>query len=792
MHSRKGFPFPNKLRKTLKLCVVVAHMFTRSSRGATRCLRCQFRLLSPRPRPSQLHYARPIPSPQRFLSTSTDAPEETPGRSDEGPGDTEDNSNSLITYVTWPDIGQTSSLGIESLGEPGNVFLLKDNEIRRKDNPDGAILDDTIAREWSDPSVLKQMIDEEGELSDSSYAKNNLERIRLTRQHCGPLQKKKWDDLRATITSGFTITQLSDYIQDFQNEPIQTDDPTWRPGTSVFLDSEAGKNLVNKVTGLKSPTLKQLLAEKILRGCWKHEIVGETGQLHLRFKPLEISMLLNTEYGPLKEFAETHRVKIDVSRSLNLVSVTGDRSSCENVQGPIRDFLSDIHSTTMNISPHNSIFVGKDRRVDDEFLAWLGDQYGVACEQQKAKQTEINIAYLPGNGEGAEQARRGIGLGLASRRCPPSPFRALATTSDEPVLSPVITPDSMSWLNRRNEWFRWGKTTEEWDSVTPVEIHNTVNDDCRDSINRFLVNKNAIKSKHFSKGGHISESITATVGKCLLSSPKLSPGPVRVGTLDKMSSRRIFTNEVPAARSFLGELKPLREDTGRTSHRIRLLPSPASAHQPPPVELELDISVSDSGPKSSITRAIAVLHEKDIDLLLPHNTLDLRFTRNLTYDLLPEGFPTHQHENITLTSLLKCVEDLRYSFPITQTQPAVPPFCRLTIPKMLLSGEVEGSSNPTKIAEIDEMVEVEYMLPQLKTILGSRLEAYDYRDETLEFSHSISGPVLASETTNLSLRMKEVPKNHHKKHFKRTFERFYDHAYILAFKLGAMKGEDTI
>lgn len=754
-----------------------------------------------RPQLLQLYY--PTPRSQRaLLSTTSSAPDETPIPPEEEENkepavvDDSSKSNVPITYVEWPNIGETARLGVKTLGRPGNVFLLGEEEIRQR-NKGRTTLNNIATKKWNGRQVLKQLDEEENEVSDSSYAKINLERIRSTRQAHDVILKNEWDTLRTAIVNGFTIAQLSNYIREFGRESIETNDSTWRPGASLFQDSDAGKQPIDQVKE-RGEAARESLAEEILRDCWKLEIRGEIGQLHLTLGPRDIVMLLNAKNGPLKEFAETHGVKIDVSRPLSLISITGGRASCESVVEPIRDYVSRICSTKLSILPpyaSSSVFPKDDGRFDAEFLEWLGDNYGVDCDKRQMLKKGIDMVYLSDKVKDSEEARRILGLGLILKRHTPSELCMRASSIDVADVNPISAPDSLSWLENRKEWFRWTMPAKTPDSLPSLEASTTSTGSCPSQLSNFVRNVRLSKYKSF-EGHRLRAKTTATVGKSLfLKSPALKDKSISAADLKKITSRsqRLFINDIPDTHSFLGRVEPARGDTSQTPHKIRLIPSPFAAHEAPAIELELDLSTSDPASKPSIRTARAVLNERSMDLLLPQNTLDLKFTKTIFYDLLEEGFVADKSESdATVASILKSVEPLGYRLPLTQTQPPVPPFCRLMIPKKLLLEADKKNSPRQDSSSGDETVEVEYMFPPLRSLLGSRFEVFNYKDLNLSFSRSFTGPMLADQTTNLSLGMELVSAVGSGRSSSASFNTFYGRARALASELSDMEREAAV
>ena len=776
-------------------------MFTRSFRNATGCLRCQFHLISPR---SQSYHLRlpGVVKPQPPTSTETDNPEESTKNHDNETESRPHDPRYSRSYVNPLVVGEASPLGIDTLGQPGEVFVLEHGGVRRrKDFFHLPVQDNSEETGWS--NLVDELSQEQNQLLDASSAEQNLERLRSLYQSRRGFTEPEWDEIRASLCRGFTGAQIWDYLRKFKSpefapwsrENETKDDSIWRPKSAIRLIKDS-KTQDRAEDGLaKSHISHQRLfyVDRLMRVCWGLWIQDDIGRLDLHLPSHEYSMILNPRSGPLKELAETYGAKIEVTHSLQLVRVSGDKRACESIRAGIREFVSRIRSSFIDIPNSVSLFRGEDSRFDGEFLAWLEYEYGVVCKKHRRR---IKIHYLAENETDAEEARRNVALGLGLYRRSSTPFCTYAVASEEANIYPVTAPDSMSWLDRRKEWFRWAKPVINADNVgvkeVPPAAFNRGPSSPQNILLEFMVENRKKRYGRLDRTIPLSENMTATVGKCLfLTPPTLSSESTNVAGLREMSSSRTFITDIPNTKSFLSGLKPVDGDTSEGTHRIRLLPSDANVLIFPPIELELDMPVSDSPPR--IRKATVLFHEASTDLLLPENALDLTFTRSVHFDLMPEYDAetlTSRHGNAeTTASILKCVEKLRCNHPITLPQPPVPAFCRIAVPKKLVPAGAsathggDGGSGTT--------VEGEYMFPPLQSFLGSRIGLFDYRGLNLSFSHYNSGPILAAQTTHLSLEMGQKPLKYMTRDYPDTFRSFYKRACHLAFELGETKRENA-
>ena len=285
----------------------------------------------------------------------------------------------------------------------------------------------------------------------------------------------------------------------------------------------------------------------------------------------------------------------------------------------------------------------------------------------------------------------------------------------------------------------------------------------------------------------------------------------------------------PNTRSFLNGLLSILDDSNKATHRIRLIPSTSNVQNFPPIELELEMLPSKGSSEWSssptLRRAAAIIHERSVDLLLPETTLDLRFTRVLHYDLR-QGHNTldadlkGEHTTV-LSRILDCVESLQYNFPLSRTQPPVPPFCRLSIPRKLLQENILlGQSQPELGATLDASevpdqameaeIEGEYIFPPFQSLMGSRTAIFKYKDLELNYAHYNSGPMLPIHTTNVTLFLNLRDDIDHQPSLgtssnssavskkrglrqapQRAFGPFYRRACQMAFELGSVHGDTT-
>ncbi|OQE28310.1 hypothetical protein PENSTE_c003G04394 [Penicillium steckii] len=701
-------------------------------------------------------------------------------------------------------------LPIDSLGEPGSVTVISSSRPKsfsrnRKTRPAHKFHVSDRDLTGEPQSVLDTILDdldEEVSTQTSSDIHDVIENLRPSDQSI-KLAPRDWESLRSTISTSFTHKQLSDYIS-VRKQTVPGDeskDDAWRPGTSSFWDTNSSGNgsYTTQAATSHGLTGKLLLAEHILRVCWKLSIVNEIGQLDIRLSPMYMTVLLNSTHFSFDEVAELHASNIDVTSSLGLVRMTGEHEACESMRDVIQEAVARIREADAAISLEN-ITTSPSSVFTRVFIDWVCQTYSVAIEQDSSS-VPVKILFLAESMRDAEDARRTLNLALSEASQTPAPFSTYMPAS-EPANLYVQTLQYPSWLERSKMWFRWALSSAQTTSTeaqrTPFfDGHQTR---LSDELLKLLRKDPETVKRHSSSGVTLYESVTAAVGRCLFSSKQTladTDTAINATQLGRSSMTRTFTTEVPSLTPFLESLS--QPKTTEEKPNLRLKPTSKFQGIVPELEIEYILHNTDgrekSGPAIEITSLKSILETSSVDYLLPENSVDLRFTRtvhrSITTEMLDES---PQYRQLIRNLELSLHRDLTSTFLSSNPSHSapLPPFCKISLPRgLLLSPQEEKFSDSVWDPLLQNNLDVEYIYPPLHDIRGAIAQYYDIDGRELRYRFYESGPFLAGRRTEVALSV-DIPQFDTKRHpdadgFQRAVEHhyhfFYNAACDMAFKV---------
>jgi hypothetical protein len=190
-------------------------------------------------------------------------------------------------------------LGIDALGEPTNVIVLRDTKLSTytsKEYIDG--------EEPESIDILAALDNERGLVGQKEVEEN----INQFRPEDGK-QPRNWDDFNKIVQElqkGFTVSQLARYIQSFEVEnkgksPSKANAgflipriSPWMPETSRSIERLDDDSV--RGYSAASYTSKQRLVLRLIRECWKlelPELEEGIGEVELELKPRDYDLLLS-------------------------------------------------------------------------------------------------------------------------------------------------------------------------------------------------------------------------------------------------------------------------------------------------------------------------------------------------------------------------------------------------------------------------------------------------------------------------------------------------------------------
>ncbi|KAL3461535.1 mitochondrial inner-membrane-bound regulator-domain-containing protein [Aspergillus heterothallicus] len=663
-----------------------------------------------------------------------------------------------------------------TLGKRADVIIVKEfpphlpDALERKPNLDEISIDGS-----------RFLLDQIGENS-LERTDVGIESLSNTYKPCTKLSDSEYKVFRDKLQSSFTVPQLEAYYKSTRLGPDTfqlSSSSQWIPGTSLYIEPSIGSETVGsrviRAQGLKN---KLALAEKILRDCWQLGIETEIGQLDIRLPVHHLALLMRSKHFSFEELASLNDAAIDVMQTKGFLRITGKQRSCEAVAEMIQDVTARIRSESIDLPNHKGDKTA-GHVLNPEFLSWVQQTYAISFVNGSSQSPE-QLFYLAEDKEQAENARRTLHLAVRKAHAHPVPFSTYMPASEQIHTHDVNLKDTASWPNRKKPWFRWQLSSTPTKSKSPSEFFfNTSQVALSDELWKFLQRKGSASAKYKSVPS-ISESITASIGKCVFVRPP-SPSPetdrVSASELGRLSFPRTFVKDVPRAGILMRSLTPMPTKPGVRTHRVRLVPAASHAELLPELELEIASAMNatnGSADQCVIRSAKAILEEKSVDYLVPEATSDIRFTRNVTHDLLAGPQELYSLETVQ-AGLRRCLlkDDTPSAVPL-------PISASITLPSYLVQ-------SADKAPTLGDSVTAEYLyLPVSDAQAGTLVYEYGFQNRRLLFSVHDGGPFDALRTDNLFLEMGPQSENDSAASTKspqEEFKSFYTSACALSFEL---------
>ncbi|KAH8422717.1 putative respiratory complex assembly protein Rmp1 [Aspergillus melleus] len=667
---------------------------------------------------------------------------------------------------------------VPALGESAEVLLLRDRERRYP----GRVKDESA--DQSGLSLMLGDVETSETLVDEDLVTENIEFLRRYKPG-DKLSLDEWHDHRRKIWKSLSVKQMSAYISELlekeEDGKALGHASEWRPGISTFLDTADVRNGVRVTKSQEDVTTKDILAETILRDCWKLGVIGETGQLDYQLPPPLLSLLVRSTNFSFEVLASLHDVQVDLTHSIGLIRITGSQKACEALRDVVHDATTRIREQDIQLYPQDDPRAKViDRIFKPEFLSWISTTYGVAFEQHASKPSKL--FYLAENKQGADDAMRTLNLAIHDTTAPQTPFGTYVSASESVSYHDFSPEDSTIWWNREKPWLRWAVPPAQSAKAKHLKTPLFDNHETRlpDELLKLLRQKSSPNIDH-ENDVRVHESVSAAVGRCLFQrKPSLVNETISANQLGKLSVPRTFTTDIPQVASILRRLTPLLPTSTR-HHRIQLVPSWKHANVFPTLDVEFTVGVvhgDDVNPTVNVRLqdAKTILSKTTVDYLLPENGLDLRFTRKLTRDLL-EG------AQITpfLLNLQQTLEDVFLKARTNREDRPLPAFIDLSLPNDALSNASENTDPSGETVG-------EYMFLPVNSIQSTSIHRYLYQGHLLNYSYFESGPYYAHRNTDCFLDMKLAKDSSVSAYHEvgdsmkaRDFSSFYKAACALAF-----------
>ncbi|OCK76695.1 hypothetical protein K432DRAFT_428534 [Lepidopterella palustris CBS 459.81] len=378
-------------------------MLARKTSSAFICLQCQLRLARPRQIPP---IARTIPSSnfsshsRLFSVDDEDAAEQRfslrPKTVNPRPlGRLRGRRGKLVREGS-------AALGIESLGAPSEIIVLRDvNDNTSEDIPE--LLESKKTEPLKQADILASLQNENVTLAEGELNKQ-IESLR-PQHHSSQIDPKdpiyvsqaEFRNIYNSLYNGFTAAQLSRYfaestgvaitgvkkevlqglIKGVKKEVLQglikgvkSKQPVyqtaWNPGTSDIAKRLPAGNVVTQRKG-KTAT-KIILADQILRKCWNVLVLEEIespGEIEVSMKRWQLSLLsAGVDSTALDRIGQARNARIEIYWPHNIIRITADKSTAEYAAQDIEARLKESVSVTFALERWRSLLPEHQRSMN--------------------------------------------------------------------------------------------------------------------------------------------------------------------------------------------------------------------------------------------------------------------------------------------------------------------------------------------------------------------------------------------------------------------------------------------
>ena len=445
-------------------------MFSRTSKGAFICLRCQSRLL----RQSLLYpisnNAWPFPTARRLQSTAAVRIEEEEDEYEDHvvpqeipqPPDPRDRRRHNSKIWRPPPIAE---LGVSSLGKPAEVLVLhhRDRHIPQVPTDDNGEHEPRLAqsleaeREPLSPEQVKENIDQViAPFHDQSGFPDHARRPKL------------WQ----ALSKGFTAAQLAGYVRDGIGS------------TQVVKNQNEMKNRQAMENPDVKASRKKKIAIKLILEEWgfADRVAGkkEMALVAVKLPKYKFRALIAQRYHTFKDVAHKFCVTVQVYDDKYSLLLKGEKDSVAAAKHALESWGKEILSINIPIGKKTRLLTGReDYKYEEDLLKHISRPRHVYIDHNiKKVNSNVRIHYHHRDVKNAMEARRDLLIAAHDARqesLVPTlrtwrefgistwpPFKQSSASTERPAwLIPINLSDGVTWLEKQKSWGRLGYLRSE-------------------------------------------------------------------------------------------------------------------------------------------------------------------------------------------------------------------------------------------------------------------------------------------------------------------------------------------
>ncbi|KAL8719953.1 MAG: hypothetical protein Q9225_003101 [Loekoesia sp. 1 TL-2023] len=536
--------------------------------------------------------------------------------------------------------------------------------------------------------ILERVTSERGLISPAR-ARENIEALKqewlsgLKEPDLAP-QESECYDLGKRLHDGFTARQLHRYANEAigsvstdltdLNKPFRSAllvRSEWRAGITPFpsdaaqrllslaADPESAEGTPSKNTFTLSSVrrerrrsqypIKYIMVNQIMRQCWNikpREELESVGEVDIQIPETYLELITSHERHILRQVTEEYDAKIDFLKIEPILRITANQATCVSTLKLLSMVLDEVACYEMPLGEdgdsdsktvnHRSLLndrlLREVEKLSNTVMRWAGSE-------NQLMPSKLLIYYLKNSGRSLEDAKSFIkqSLGPIHSRVTGAFFGGSKPMASKLTSVPVEVGQSLLLTDRGVAWARKSSTSNETinygqNVIQPPEDY--VPSSALKAVGRHVQASSVwrrLKKDDFDRSFWSStpfQESSAVFGRLLYPAKDVTSKKKPHTLLEELTGHRIFTTEVPSIRRSLElrEVKILKieEELRIRMHAItKINVKGIEIVNLPDLELRFDMRYQEQ--KVVLKSVRLILEEKQADLLLPHEQVDLRF-----------------------------------------------------------------------------------------------------------------------------------------------------------------------
>ncbi|KAL8714170.1 MAG: hypothetical protein Q9220_001899 [cf. Caloplaca sp. 1 TL-2023] len=494
------------------------------------------------------------------------------------------------------------------------------------------------------------------------------------------------EELRRRLLDGFTTSQLLGYWKSvlpsgpgglldldkpFRSASMKRSD--WRAGITPFpgdavqrlqdvarqshyqgrqsAKTSIADSAINHASRTSKDTVKSILVDKIIRQAWNiraREEIESIGEIDIQIDEAHLELISNHKRDILRQLAVEFNAKIDTFKAGSLLRITANQATCASSLRLLLMILEDIACHDLNLEQDRSAIsqeTDDQARLNDSLLREVGQlcstvvrwlKFEGSADHQKSRR--LSIYYLKNDRQSLDHTQQLLGeLIRPTSTTAIGAFTAGSSKSSADLIAvPIEVSKSLPLVHRGTEWARMNSFTNDKSKKPPNQSQSSTEADTSKALSgisdHIQVSESLEMIRKYSREHEfwqpeVFQDSSAIVGYLLYPAGNILSKPRSASSFPESSNHRVFQTDVPSLRRTI-ERHRIKTKIKEELHIQLKANNRVSATKPEegnPPDLELRLATDPQDLKVSLKNVRLVLEDKQADLLLPQQPVDLRF-----------------------------------------------------------------------------------------------------------------------------------------------------------------------